>query len=257
MPTKSMPNKTILIQKLEGIGIITLNRPEVLNALSLELMEELEGSIDTLESSNDVACIIITGSGNKAFSAGADIHEMKSMDPKELEMAQHIRYRVHWRIASCKKPIIGAINGLCYGGATVLATSLDFLIGCEKSTFRFLAVSYGQINATWTLPLLIGLPKAKEILYTGRTVSANEAKEIGLLNHLVAPEQLLDKAIDVATSIANNYSVSVQGIKNLISENIGSNWKDMWLSEFDARRGKYKNLSPKESFKKFPGRKEN
>ena len=185
MPTKSMPNKTILIQKLEGIGIITLNRPEVLNALSLELMEELEGSIDTLESSNDVACIIITGSGNKAFSAGADIHEMKSMDPKELEMAQHIRYRVHWRIASCKKPIIGAINGLCYGGATVLATSLDFLIGCEKSTFRFLAVSYGQINATWTLPLLIGLPKAKEILYTGRTVSANEAKEIGLLNKLM------------------------------------------------------------------------
>tara|TARA_B100001750_G_C15517788_1_gene608732 strand:+ start:3440 stop:4198 length:759 start_codon:yes stop_codon:yes gene_type:complete len=252
-----MANNTILIDKLEGIGIITLNRPEVLNALSLELMKELEDAIEALESSNDVACIIITGSGDKAFSAGADIHEMKVMDPEELEMAQHVRYRVHWRIASCKKPIIGAINGLCYGGATVLATSLDFLIGCEKSTFKFLAVSYGQINATWTLPLIIGLPKAKEILYTGRTVTANEAKEIGLLNHLVAPEQLLDKAIGLATNIANNYSVSVQGIKNLISENIGTSWKNMWLSEFDARRGKYKNLSPKESFKNFPGRKEN
>ena len=246
-----MANNTILIDKLEGIGIITLNRPEVLNALSLELMKELEDAIEALESSNDVACIIITGSGDKAFSAGADIHEMKVMDPEELEMAQHVRYRVHWRIASCKKPIIGAINGLCYGGATVLATSLDFLIGCEKSTFKFLAVSYGQINATWTLPLIIGLPKAKEILYTGRTVTANEAKEIGLLNHLVAPEQLLDKAIGLATNIANNYSVSVQGIKNLISENIGTSWKNMWLSEFDARRGKYKNLSPKESFKNF------
>ena len=252
-----MANNTILIDKLEGIGIITLNRPEVLNALSLELMKELEDAIEALESSNDVACIIITGSGDKAFSAGADIHEMKVMDPEELEMAQHVRYRVHWRNASCKKPIIGAINGLCYGGATVLATSLDFLIGCEKSTFKFLAVSYGQINATWTLPLIIGLPKAKEILYTGRTVTANEAKEIGLLNHLVAPEQLLDKAIGLATNIANNYSVSVQGIKNLISENIGTSWKNMWLSEFDARRGKYKNLSPKESFKNFPGRKEN
>ena len=252
-----MPNNTILIDKLEGIGIITLNRPEVLNALSLELMKELEDAIETLESSNDVACIIITGSGDKAFSAGADIHEMKMMAPEEVEMAQHIRYRVHWRVASCKKPIIGAINGLCYGGATVLATSLDFLIGCEKSTFKFLAASYGQINATWTLPLIIGLPKAKEILYTGRTVTANEAKEVGLLNHLVAPEQLLDKAIDLATNIANNYSVSVQGIKNLISENIGDSWKNMWLSEFDARRGKYKNLSPKESFKNFPGRKEN
>ena len=252
-----MANNTILIDKLEGIGIITLNRPEVLNALSLELMKELEDAIEALESSNDVACIIITGSGDKAFSAGADIHEMKVMDPEELEMAQHVRYRVHWRIASCKKPIIGAINGLCYGGATVLATSLDFLICCEKSTFKFLAVSYGQINATWTLPLIIGLPKAKEILYTGRTVTANEAKEIGLLNHLVAPEQLLDKAIGLATNIANNYSVSVQGIKNLISENIGTSWKNMWLSEFDARRGKYKNLSPKESFKNFPGRKEN
>ena len=252
-----MANNTILIDKLEGIGIITLNRPEVLNALSLELMKELEDAIEALESSNDVACIIITGSGDKAFSAGADIHEMKMMDLEELEMAQHVRYRVHWRIASCKKPIIGAINGLCYGGATVLATSLDFLIGCEKSTFKFLAVSYGQINATWTLPLIIGWPKAKEILYTGRTVTANEAKEIGLLNHLVAPEQLLDKAIDLATNIANNYSVSVQGIKNLISENIGTSWKNMWLSEFDARRGKYKNLSPKESFKNFPDRKEN
>ena len=252
-----MANNTILIDKLEGIGIITLNRPEVLNALSLELMKELEDAIEALESSNDVACIIITGSGDKAFSAGADIHEMKMMGLEELEMAQHVRYRVHWRIASCKKPIIGAINGLCYGGATVLATSLDFLIGCEKSTFKFLAVSYGQINATWTLPLIIGWPKAKEILYTGRTVTANEAKEIGLLNHLVAPEQLLDKAIDLATNIANNYSVSVQGIKNLISENIGTSWKNMWLSEFDARRGKYKNLSPKESFKNFPDRKEN
>ena len=252
-----MPNKTILIDKLEGVGIITLNRPEVLNALSIQLMEELEDSISTLESSDDVSCIIITGSGDKAFSAGADIHEMKLMDPKELEIAQHIRYRVHWRVASCKKPIIGAINGLCYGGATVLATSLDFLIGCEKSVFKFLAVSYGQINATWTLPLLIGLPKAKEILYTGRTVSANEALAVGLLNHLVAPEQLLDKAIDIATKIANNYPVSVQGIKNLISGNIGANWKEMWLSEFDARRSTYKNLSPQESFKNFPSRKEN
>src|SRR5436305_12526781 len=108
-------------------------------------------------------------------------------------------------IATCAKPVIGMMNGLAYGGAGVLASSLDMRIGCEDTKFRFLAAAYGRINATWTLPNQVGWPIAKELLFTARVVEAEEAYRIGLLNHLVPREDLRDKAMELAGRlVANN-----------------------------------------------------
>ena len=248
-----MNYETILADQTDGVGIITLNRPEVLNAMSLNLIKELDTEVSRMGSDDRVKAIIITGSGGKAFSAGADIHEMRTLTPAQLSEGHQIRYDSHWSIANCRKPIIGAINGLCYGGGTVLASSLDFLIGCEKSNFRFLAVVYGQMNATWTLPVIIGWPMAKEILYTGRIISPEEAYRIGLLNHLVPSSDLLEKATDLASNIANNHPPSVETVKRLMLTNLDKSWEEMHLREHTARQGQ--NLPLEQGFKEFIDRK--
>ena len=142
----------------------------------------------------------------------ADIHENRELSDEDRERVTAQRTEFTWHLATSIKPVIGAINGLCYGGGTVMATSMDFLLGCEKTSFRFLAVNYGQMNATWSLPTMVGWPKAKELLYSGREVFADEAYKIGLLNHLVPGENLLEKAVEVAAGIAKN---RIEGVANI------------------------------------------
>jgi len=250
-----MKYTTIMIEQSEGVGIITLNRPKVLNAMNLQLVKDMSSAINNLEADPQIGALIITGSGEKAFSAGADIHEIRTFTPEEARIAGEIRYEKQWLIATCRKPIIGAINGLAYGGGALLASSFDFLVGCERSKFRFLAAAYGQLNATWTLPLTIGWPMAKELLYTGRVVYAEEAQKIGLLNHLVPSNTLLDKAMELGRTIAANYHVSVQGTKSLINEAIGMSWHGMQENEKMARMTTYKGPAVEEGFKDFIARK--
>ncbi len=136
-----------------------------------------------------------------------------------------------------------------------MATSLDFLVGCELTKFRFLAAAYGQLNATWTLPNLIGWPKAKELLYTGRVVTAEEAHRIGLLNHLVSTDKVLEKSMELANQIAANYPTSVQGTKALILEGLGHTLKEQWDAEHAAREQRFRGLSIEEGFKDFISKK--
>ena len=206
----------ILTECLEGVALITLNRPEKLNALSFGLVRELDAELTQLEDDDAIKAVILTGAGERAFSAGADIHELAGLSADELAGRQEFRNQANWHIATFAKPLIGAINGLAYGGAALLSSSLDIRIGCERTKFRFLAASYGRVNSTWSLPLLVGLPKAKELLYTGREVSAEEAERIGLLNQVVPATQLRDTAIQMAEMIAKNDSRMVQGIKRLL-----------------------------------------
>ena len=170
-----MSYENILVDQQDRVGIITLNRPDVLNALNLQLVTEVNEAVSAMEVDEKIGAIVVTGAGERAFSAGADIHENRELSPEQRDASQDTRAEITWHMATSSKPIIGAINGLCYGGGTVMATSLDFLVGCEKSSFRFLAVYYGQMNATSTLPMLVGINKAKELLYSGREVFADEA----------------------------------------------------------------------------------
>ena len=255
MSQKAIKYEAIKIHQEDRVAIITLNRPEVLNALNYQLVRELDEAITEIEQDEGVGAIVITGMGERAFSAGADIHENRELSDEERERITAHRADYTWHLATSIKPIIGAINGLCYGGGTVMATSMDFLLGCEKTSFRFLAVNYGQMNATWSLPTMVGWPKAKELLYSGREVFAEEAYKIGLLNHLVPSESLLEKAVEVAAGIAKNRIEGVANIKLMLTEHTGLPIEEQFRNEVNARTGRFKGLSVEDGFKDFLERK--
>ncbi len=123
------------------------------------------------------------------------------------------------------------MNGLAYGGAAVLASSLDMRIGCENTKFRFLAAAYGRINSTWTLPNQVGWPVAKELLFSARIVEAEEAHRIGLLNHLVPRDQLRAKTMELAKTIAGNNRAAVVGIKTLMLQQMAQNLEEQYETE--------------------------
>jgi enoyl-CoA hydratase/carnithine racemase len=245
----------ILTERFDGTALITLNRPDKLNALSFGLMQELEEELTRLEGDTAVKAVVLIGAGDKAFSAGADIHEMAGLSEGALGERQAFRNRATWHIATFAKPLIGAINGLAYGGAALLSSTLDLRIGCERTTFRFLAASYGRVNSTWSLPLLVGLPKAKELLYTGRDVMADEAERIGLLNQVVPATRLRETALEMAGAIARNDARMVTGIKRLLHEDIGMPWRDRYDNEEAARATWLTSSSIREGFKDFLTRK--
>ncbi len=255
-----MGYETILASKADGIAIITLNRPEVLNAMNFQLVTELDQAITDAEEDDDVRAVILTGTGGRAFTAGGDIHEQREdarklasgeMSHEDDEARRLIRSQCSWHVAACQKPVIGAMNGLAYGGGSVLASSLDMRVGCERSSFRFLAAAYGRLNCTWTLPQQVGWPIAKELLFTGRVVEAEEAYRIGLLNHLVPTEKLMDKAMEIATTIAKNHPDSVRGVKHLLIEDIGLRWQEMWERERTYLSTQVRSPHVEQAFKEF------
>lgn len=250
-----MRYETILLEKQEGVGIITLNRPERLNALSFALTVEVDQALTQFEHDEEVKAIIITGAGGKAFSAGADIHEMSQQSETQLKERGSDRVEQNWHLAACKKPTIGAINGLAYGGAALMSSIFDIRLGCERTSFRFLGVAYGRVNSTWTLPLIVGWPMAKELLLTGRVVEAEEALRIGLLNKLVPSSELMKAAVEMGQAIASNDATTVQGIKEILLRDIGMNWREMLLNEAQTVSQSLRAPPPRESFRDFLERK--
>lgn len=250
-----MSYQNILAERVDQIALITLNRPEKLNAMSYELACEIEAELTKIEIDDAVRVVILTGAGPRAFSAGGDIHQMVKSTPQELAARSEVRGKATWHLASFPKPIIGAINGLAYGAGAQLTSMLDIRIGCEHAEFQFLAAKYGRANSTWSLPLVVGMPKAKELLYTGRLVKAEEAERIGLLNQLVPCAELRQSALDMAKTIADNDPRMVQGIKLLVHDDIGMDWRGRYDNEQSARKTWLKANSPREGFKKFLDRK--
>ncbi len=245
----------ILTERIDKIALITLNRPGKLNALNYELACELDEALIEIEKDDAVSVVILTGAGTRAFSAGGDIHQMVKSTPEELAARSEVRGRATWHLATFPKPIIGAINGLAYGAGALLTSMLDIRIGCEHAEFQFLAAKYGRANSTWSLPLVVGIPKAKELLYTGRLVKAEEAERMGLLNQLVLCAELRDTAIQMAQLISKNDSRMVQGIKRLVHEDIGMDWRGRYDNEQSARKTYLKATPPREGFKDFLSRK--
>lgn len=246
-----MDDALLQTERGDGVALVVLNRPDKLNALSFELVRALDRALAALADDGAVKAVVLTGAGDRAFSAGADIHEMARLTAEELAERQAFRADANWRIATFPKPIIGAINGLAYGGAALLASLLDLRLGCERTRFRFLAASYGRVNSTWSLPLLVGLPKAKELLYTGRDVLADEAERIGLLNQVVPAAALRGTALELARTIARNDGRMVQGIKRLLHEDIGRSWRQRYDNEEQARATWLASAPPREGFKDF------
>jgi enoyl-CoA hydratase len=251
-----MSYEQILVEREDGVGIVTLNRPEKLNAMNRKMSSELRDAVKEFDADDAIGCIVITGSGIRAFSAGGDIHEQREDDRRfSQEELDARRGRGSYEIAASAKPTIGMINGLAYGGAALLASSLDMRVGCEDTRFRFLAAAYGRINSTWTLPNQVGWPIAKELLFTARVVEAEEAYRIGLLNHLVPREQLRAKTIDLARQIAANNRASVIGIKALLLQQMAQNLEQQWSEEREYTTHVVRGASAEKAFPEFIARK--
>jgi enoyl-CoA hydratase len=249
----------VLVEKSEGVGIVTLNRPEQLNAMNRQLSAELRDAVAAMVGDDEVGCIVITGAGHRAFSAGGDIHEQRDHDMRytqaELDAQNAERARGSLEISACPKPTIGMMNGLAYGGAAVLASSLDMRVACEHASFRFLAAAYGRINSTWTLPNQVGWPIAKELLFSGRVVEAAEAARIGLLNHLVPCAELRAKTMWLGAMIAKNRRESVMGVKALLLQHMGCDLDEQWANEREYTTKVVRGAKAEAAFPDFIARK--
>jgi enoyl-CoA hydratase/carnithine racemase len=253
-----MADQVVLVEKTEGVAILTLNRPEQLNAMNAQLSAELREAVARMTDDDEVGCLVITGAGKRAFSAGGDIHEQREDDRRysqaELDARTAVRARGSYEIGACPKPTIGMMNGLAYGGAAVLASSLDMRVGCEHSSFRFLAAAYGRINSTWTLPNQVGWPIAKELLFSARTVEAEEAHRIGLLNHLVPCAALREKTLWLAKMIAKNKREAVMGVKALLLRDLGCDLEEQWANERDYTTNVVRGAKAEAAFPEFIAR---
>ena len=199
-----MSFNTILVEKRDRVGLVTLNRPKALNALCAELVAELEQALNDLEGDANIGAIVVTGS-DKAFAAGADIKEMKDRDFIDVFTSDFITKG--WeRLAQCRKPTIAAVAGYALGGGCELAMMCDLIIAAETAKFGQPEITIGTIpgaGGTQRLARAVGKAKAMDLVLTGRMMDAAEAERSGLVARVVAADKLLDEALGVAAKIAS------------------------------------------------------
>ena len=190
--------ENIIYEKQEKVAIVTLNRPKALNALNKPTLAEVHDALQDAESDKNIQVIVISGSGDKAFSAGADISEIQHLSPLEA-VNYALSVQEHHRFMEClKRPIIAKINGFCLGGGMEVALACDFRIASDRSKFSLPEVNLAVLpgaGGTQRLVRLIGKTKAMELDMLGSQIDANEAYRLGLLNQVVPVEEL-DKAVD-------------------------------------------------------------
>lgn len=212
----------ILLNKDENIGILTINRPKALNALNSEVLDELNKAIDQVIKDDNIHILIITGEG-KAFVAGADIGQMKDMDVFEAREFAKKGLSIFRKIELMEKPVIAAVNGYALGGGCELAMACDIRIASDKAKFGQPEVGLGitpGFGGTQRLARIVGIPKAKELIFTGETINAEEALRIGLVNKVVAAESLMEEALTMARKIASKGQLAVRYSKVAINRGI-------------------------------------
>jgi enoyl-CoA hydratase/carnithine racemase len=215
-----MSSSTVLCDREGPIAIVRLNRPEKHNAVNRELAMALAETFEEIEADASVLVTIITGSGDKAFCAGADMNERSSAleDRQRSEVpSQTARVDGIGAVARSAKPTIAAINGYAYGGGARLALGADIRIASTMAKIRFVGASYGLVVCGATLPALVGQSRAKELIFSARVVEAEEAERIGLVDRVVEPGQLLPEALALANQIAANSPAAVRAAKRVIN----------------------------------------
>jgi len=204
--------KNILIENKEKVCYVTINRPEQLNALNASTISELSQAINQAENDKGIRCIILTGSGTKAFVAGADIKEFARFNKNKGENLAEIGQELFFNIETASTPSIAAINGFTLGGGLELAMSCHIRIASENSKMGLPEVSLGVIpgyGGTQRLANLVGKGKALEMITTAGMITANEAKEWGLINHICTQEELLPAAEKIANKIKRNSPLAI------------------------------------------------
>ena len=210
--------QTIRYGKTDSIGIVTINRPEALNALNSTVISELEQLIGEVEQDKELRALILTGEG-RSFVAGADIGEQCPLDLAGGRAWGQKGSALFRRIEKLEIPTIAAVNGFALGGGCEIAMSCDIILASEKAKFGQPEVGLGitpGFSGTQRLPRRVGIAKAKELIFSGKMIKADEAKEIGLVNAVFAPEALMDAAVEMAKSFTKNAPVAVKYSKACI-----------------------------------------
>ena len=208
------------VKKEGGVALLTINRPEVLNAMSLEVLGELGKAVEQVENDDGVQVLVITGCG-RAFVAGADIEHMRGFSPQQAKEWSELGQRTLGKIENLAKPVIAAVNGYALGGGTELALACDIRVASDRAVFGQPEVKLGMIagfGGTQRLPRLVGPGRAKEMLFTGDHYDAEAAFKMGLVNRVVPADELLGYCLDMAKRIAARGSQAVRLSKEAVNK---------------------------------------
>ena len=224
--------KTLRVSKSDDgyVATVELNRPEVLNAMNTAMGEDLLACFEALFWDKTTRGVVLAGAGDKAFSVGGDLKEREGMTDEAWRAQHAIFEQAAFRLLRCPVPVIAAVEGFAFGGGCELAVLSDFVVASETAVFAVPEVTRGifpGIGGTQLLPRIVGAPFAKEMIFTGRRVTAQEAKAVGLVNHLVPAGQARAKALEIAGVIAQNGPLAVRQAKKAIA----------WGAETDLETG--------------------
>ncbi len=227
-----MTFETILLDKQDGVGTITLNRPEALNALNGLLLSELGSALLALDSDDDIGAVIVTGS-EKAFAAGADIKEMSEQNFADV-LKENKFAEINEVFAKVRKPVIAAVSGYALGGGCEIAMACDFIIAAENAKFGQPEIKLGVIpgiGGSQRLTRLVGKSKAMDMMLTGRMMDAEEAERAGLISRIVPTEDLQENVFEVASSIAELSAPSVSLAKEVTNRALETTLQEGLLFE--------------------------
>lgn len=214
----------VRFELLEGsIGLITLSRPEAANAMSVQLLHELSDTLDQINGDPAVRVVLLTGAGEKAFCAGADLKERKGMSDRQVKQIVQLIGATVAKVETLAQPVIAVLNGVAFGGGLELALACDLRIAGTHVKLGLTETSLGIIpgaGGTQRLPRLIGLGKAKELIYTARRLNAEEAKHYGIIEYVYEGHQVLEKAQQLALEMAKNAPLSLVQAKVAINQGV-------------------------------------
>ncbi|ETR71957.1 MAG: 3-hydroxybutyryl-CoA dehydratase [Candidatus Magnetoglobus multicellularis str. Araruama] len=215
-----MSYENIIYELSDDIGTITFNRPKALNALNDALLNEFSSALDNVASDEDIRVLVLTGSGEKSFVAGADIKEIAQCTPLTGRRLSKKGQEIFSKLESLSIPVIAAVNGFALGGGCEIALACDFIYASEKAKFGLPEITLGLIpgyGGTQRLARLVGKNIAREMVFTGKMISASEAKEIGLVNKICPPEGLMESVMETAKNIASKGRFSLEAAKRVIN----------------------------------------
>jgi enoyl-CoA hydratase len=225
---ESMSYENIIFEVTEGIAVITFNRPKALNALNQALFIEFSDALDKIAGNEEIRVLVLTGAGEKAFVAGADITELAKLSPLRTKVLAEKGHAILLKLEAMPQPVIAAVNGFALGGGNEIALACDFIYASETAQFGLPEINLGLIpgyGGTQRLPRLVGKSLAKEMIFTGKMISAAEAKEIGLVNRVCAPETLMEAVMKTAKVIAGKGSVPLRAAKQAINDGVNADLK--------------------------------
>jgi enoyl-CoA hydratase len=232
-----MAYENILFEVKDGVGVLTFNRPKALNALNPATIEEISDVIDRVRKDDSVRVLVLTGAGEKAFVAGADITQFPKMNPLEARAFAERGQDVFARLEQLPKPVIACCNGFTLGGGCELAMSCDFIYASDKARFGQPEINLGIIpgfGGTQRLSRLVGRARAKELCMTGEMIDAQRAREIGLVAKVFPADQLLDETLKVASQLAAKSLVALRTIKLVVDRGADVDLKSGCAIEAEA-----------------------